>query len=192
MKTRVLLLSLVLSAGAYATVRPLLFQEPSMPEVTEHHKRILAGVGEWEGTITMHIPEMEPQTMPAQETVEAVGEYWTTSTFTADMGMPFIGKSSLGYDSDKKQYVGTWIDSTTTHLVVMNGEFDAKKNALIMRWKAPNWLDDGASADFRSETIQRADAFVSTFFVGEGEGMKHMEIKMKRKTAATDAAADKK
>jgi len=193
MKSRVLLLSLVLSAGAFATVRPLLFQEPPMPEVTDHHKRVLAGVGEWEGTITMFMPGMEPQTMPAQEKVEAVGEYWTTSTFTSDMGgMQFTGKSSLGYDSDKKQYVGTWIDSTTTYLTVMQGEFDAKKNMLVTRWKGPNWAGDGSMIDFRNETVVRADASVSTFYMGAGEGTKHMEIKLKRKAAADDTSADKK
>lgn len=193
MKTRVLLLSLVLSAGAFATVRPLLFQEPAMPEVTDHHKRLLSGVGEWEGTITIFMPGMEATPMPAQENVEALGDYWTTSTFTADMqGMSFIGKSSLGYDTDKKQYVGTWIDSTTTYLTVMNGEFDSKKNMLVMRWKAPNWMGDGSLVDFRNETVVRADASVSTFYMGEGEGTKHMEIKLKRKAAAVDAGTDKK
>lgn len=192
MKTRVLLLSLVLSAGAFATVRPMLFQEPAMPDVTEHHKRVLSGVGEWEGTITMYMPGMEPQPMPAHETVEAVGPYWTTSTFTSDMGgMQFMGKSSLGYDSDKKQYVSTWIDSTTTYLTVMHGEFDAKKNMLVMRWKGPNWMGDGSETDFRNETVQRADASVSTFYMGAGEGTKSMEIKLKRKAAAVPAGAPK-
>lgn len=193
MKSRVLLLSLVLSAGAFATVRPMLVQEPAMPEVTDHHKRVLSAVGEWEGTITVHMPEMEPQTLPARETVEAVGPYWASSTFTAGEGaMGFSGKSSLGYDNDKKQYVGTWIDSTTTYLTVMHGEFDATKNALVMRWKGPNWMGDGAETDFRSESIQRADAMVSTFYMGAGEGTKTMEIKLKRKAAAVDASADKK
>jgi hypothetical protein len=194
MKTRVLLLTLALSAGAFAAVRPMLVQEPEMPEVTEHHKRILSGVGDWEGTITMFIPGMPSEPMPAQEKVEACGPYWTTSTFTSDMGgMEFMGKSSLGYDSDKKQYVGTWIDSTTTNLTVMSGEFDAKKNMLITRWKGPNWTGDGAMVDFRNETVVRADASVSTFYAGDGEGTKHMEIKLKRKAAkAIDADAPKK
>lgn len=192
MKTSVLLLTVVLTAGSFAAVRPLLHQEHEMTPVTEHHKRILAGVGEWEGTVTMIMPGAEPMTMSARETVEAVGEYWTTSTFTADMpGMAFTGKSVLGYDSDKKQYVGTWLDSTVTYLTVMHGEFDAQKNAIVMRWKAPNWMSDGSLADFRSETVHRADAAVSTFYVGEGEGTKHMEIRMKRKAAAgADADAD--
>ena len=164
-----------------------------MPEVTEHHKRILAGVGDWEGTITMFMPGAEPTPMPAQEKVEALGSYWTTSTFTSDMGgMAFMGKSSLGYDTEKKQYVGTWIDSTTTYLTVMTGEFDAKKSALIMRWKGPNWTGDGTIVDFRNESIQRADAMVTTFYMGAGEGTKHMEIKMKRKAAPVDAGAGKK
>ncbi len=164
-----------------------------MPEVTDHHKRVQASVGEWEGTITMFMPDTEPQAMPASETVSALGPYWTTSAFTSDMGgMAFQGASTLGYDSDKKQYVGTWIDSTTTYLTVMHGEFDAAKNALVMHWQGPNWMAGGGLVDFRSETVTRGDAYVSTFFMGGADGAKHMEIKMKRKAAAVDAASDKK
>jgi len=143
---------------------------------------VLAGVGEWEGTFTMFMPGAEPMVFPCAETVVAVGDYWTTSTFRSDMGgMPFAGASSLGYDADKKQYVGTWLDSTTTYLTVMHGDFDAAKNMLVMRWQGPNWMGDGSLVDFRFEHVQRGDAFVSAFFMGEGE--KHMEIKMKRKAA---------
>jgi hypothetical protein len=181
-RTRTILLSLVLTAGAFAAVRPTFLQEPEMPEVTKHHERLAAGVGDWEGTLTMFMPGMDPQPMPAAESVVAVGPYWTTSKFTADMGaMAFVGASSLGYDSEKKQYVGTWIDSTTTYLTVMHGEFDDAKGALVMHWQGPNWVAGSGTTDYRSETVQRADAYVSTFYMGEGAGTKHMEIKMKRK-----------
>ncbi|MEZ6016281.1 MAG: DUF1579 family protein [Planctomycetota bacterium] len=188
-RTRTLLLSLALSAGTfagtYAAVRPLVVQEPEMPEVTEHHKRVLAGAGEWEGTITMFMPGMDPMTSPAAETVTALGDYWTTSNFTSDMGgMAFKGHSTMGYDTEKKQYVGTWIDSTATYLTVTHGEFDAAKNALVMHWKGPNYMGQNELIDFRSETVSRADVSVSTFYMGEGAGTKHMEIKMKRKAAA--------
>lgn len=187
-RTTVALLTLTLTAGAFAAVRPVLFQEPQMPDVTEQHKLVQAGVGEWEGTLTMFMPDMEPTPMTAKESVTAVGDYWTTSRFEADMGgMPFFGASTLGYDSDKKQFVGTWIDSTTTYMTVMHGEFNKEKNTLVMHWEGPNWMGDGALIPFRMESVHRADVAVTNFFMGEGQTTRHMEIKMKRKAAAGSA-----
>lgn len=181
-RTRIVLASLALTAGAFAATRPFAAQEPQMPEVTAQHKHVLAGVGEWEGTFTMFMPGSEPMVYPCQETVVAVGDYWTTSSFRSDMGgMPFAGASTLGYDSEKKQFVGTWLDSTSTSLTIMHGEHNADSNTLVMRWQGPNWMGDGSLVDFRMESVQRGDAMVSSFSMGDGP--KHMEIKMKRKAA---------
>lgn len=188
LRTRHALLTLALTAGAVAAVRPFVAQD--MPQPTDEHRMVLGAVGEWEGNLTMYMPGMEPTTAPCSETVTAVGEFWTTSRFTMEfMDMPFTGVGCNGYDTKKKKFVGTWIDSMTTSLSVMEGDFDKAKNALVMRWTAPDPAT-GEMIQHRSETVFRADAYVMQMFQGEG-GEKTMEIKMKRKAAATDANADK-
>ena len=37
------------------------------------------------------------------------------------MGMPFTGVGYTGYDNIKKQYVGTWMDSMSTSVMVSTG-----------------------------------------------------------------------
>lgn len=188
-RTRTLLLSLALAAGAFAAARPLLQEQ--MPQATEHHKHLVAMAGEWEGTITMFMPDAEPMVSPARETVRPVGELWTVSDFSSDMmGMAFHGHGTNGYDPERKKYVGTWIDSTSTYLTVMEGEYDSSRHVMVWRWKAPNYMGQGELIDFRMESTARADAYVTAFFMGDSKE-KHMEIKMKRK-AAGDADADKK
>jgi len=191
-KTRLALGVLALSAVSVAAVRPILFQEPQLPEVTDHHKMLLKGVGEWEGTLTMNMPGME-EPVPVQESVTAVGDYWTTSKFTGNFGgMPFHGTGVTGYDATKKQFVGTWVDNMTSHLSIMNGSYDAKTSKLTMNWEAPDQAT-GAMAVHRMETIHRSDAVVSHFFMGEGDAaVETMVIKMKRKSKAMDASASDK
>lgn len=170
-------LSLLLAAGAWATYRPA--QDMPMPTPGAEHAELLKGVGEWSGTLTMLAPGMSQDPTPCREWVSAIGELWTTSTFKCDFGgMAFVGSGSLGYDTEKKAYVGTWIDSMTTRLTVMEGNKDAARKALVMHYEAPNPMD-GKLTKHRIETVhESADAYTSTFYMGDA---KHMVIAMKRK-----------
>ena len=168
----------VLAAGAWAAFRPA----QGMPQPTPEHADLLKGVGTWEGTLTMFVPGMSQDPLPCKEVVEGIGDLWTSATFSCDMmGMAFTGSGVMGYDTERKLFVGTWVDSTTTRLVVMEGKMDPAKKALVMRYEAPNPMD-GQMTQHRIETVRdSADAYTSTFFMGAGEGQKHMAIAMKRR-----------
>jgi hypothetical protein len=177
---RLVLAAFVLASlgTAVAALRPV--QE--MPTPTQEHAQLQKGVGEWEGTLTMSAPGVPAEPMPCRETVTGIGAFWTVSTFTCDFGgMPFIGSGSMGYDTERKLYVGTWIDAMTTRLTVMEGKMDPAKKALVMKYEGPEPMT-GKIVPHRIETVHEgADAYTSTFFMGEGEGQKHMVIAMKRK-----------
>lgn len=162
---------------AFAALRPA----QDVPQPAPEHAELLEGVGEWEGTLSMMVPGMPSDGIPCTETVSAVGGFWTTSKFTCDFGgAPFVGAGSLGFDSARGLWVGTWIDSMTTRLTVMEGKVDPKTQALVMRYTGPHPLT-GEMVPHRVETVhQGADAYTSTFFMGEGEGQKHMVIAMRR------------
>lgn len=165
---------------AWAALRPA--QDMAMPTPGPEHAELLGGVGEWEGTLTMLAPGMSPDPVPCRETVVGVGAFWTSSTFTCDMGgMPFVGSGVMGYDTAKKAFVGTWVDGFTTRLTVMEGRMDPAKKALVMHYKGPDPMT-GKETSHRIETVHEGpDAYTSTFFRGEGEGVKNMSITMKRK-----------
>ncbi len=186
--TRTLVCLLALSAGAVAAVRPFTAQQATEP--TKHHERLLAGVGQWEGTITNYmIPGMEKEGMaaPCTETVQSVGKLWTTSRFVMEMpGMRFEGAGLLGWDVDKNKFVGTWVDSFTGHITMMEGDWNADTNAIEMHWEAAD-AATGEMVPHRSETVHRADASVMSFYMGEGDAEKRsMVIAMKRKPAAAE------
>jgi len=58
----------------------------------------------------------------ATETVEKIGEFWTLGRYQCDlMGMPFVGRATLGYEPHNKRFVSTWIDSMSPALFVLIG-----------------------------------------------------------------------
>jgi hypothetical protein len=178
MRIRTSLLALALTAGTLTAASVALTQET--PQPTENHALVLEGVGTWEGTLTSHFPGMPAEPVEARETVEAVGSFWTQATFEClFMGAPYKGTGCVGYDSTKEAFVGTWIDSMSSYLAVMEGEIDEKTGKLVMRWEAPGMTGD--MVNHRSETVRKDDSYTSTFFMGEGdEEMKSMVIEMKR------------
>ena len=102
----------------------------------KEHEAIVAGAGKWEGTLTM-FGDQEMPPIPVQQTVEAIGPFWTQTRFTGDfMGMPYVGTGCVGYDPSTKKYVGTWIDNTWSAFGLMEGERGAD-GKLVMRWTAP-------------------------------------------------------
>lgn len=178
----------VLCAGAVALTTtglvpaPFSFlQEEEKP--TKHHEHMMKSVGEWEGVVALHGP-MEGQKMEASETITAIGPFWTTSDFRAEfMGFPFSGRSVMGYDAKAKKAVGTWCDSSSSYLSVMEGTVDEETGDVEMRWDQP--FMGGPMAPHRSVTHVEGDSYTSEFYVTiEGEEMHSMTIAMKRKKAA--------
>lgn len=107
-------------------------QAPEMPQPTESHQRLAEDVGTWTGEmkVWMNGPDADPVVLPTKEVVTMMsGGFWSISKFESG---PFKGQGQFGFDPVKKKYVGTWIDSTTPFLNVMEGTFDEEKKELVM------------------------------------------------------------
>ncbi|MEM7307464.1 MAG: DUF1579 family protein [Planctomycetota bacterium] len=192
LRSRILAPVLLLAAGTlgFAAMLPAT-QEPIPP--TAHHQRLMDGVGMWEGTIAMMVPGFDSTPQKATEKVEAFGSYWTNTHFQCEfMGQPYHGRGSFGFDPKSGKHLGTWIDTMSPHLSVMEGEFDEGTKTLTMHWDAPDMT--GEIRPHRSVTVYKGDSpdtmsYTMSFFVGEGEGMKTMEIKMAKKSGAVEAGS---
>lgn len=133
---------------------------------TPHHERIMEDLGTWTAEGKLMLPGMPAMKFSANEVNTKLGEYWVLSTFEGDMmGLPFEGRATAGYDPNKKQYVGTWIDNMNPGLAVMTGssdddgvitwhweQFDAMMGR-VMKYKSVNrHLGDGKRS-FHSFTV---------------------------------------
>jgi hypothetical protein len=77
------------------------------------------------------------------------GGMWVLSRFEGSFGAAkFEGRGQFGFDPVKKKYVGTWIDSMSTILSVLEGEYDAKT-------KTMTYVGDGYDPDRKAKFTQK-------------------------------------
>ena len=94
-------------------------------------------------------------------------------------GMKFMGRGLFGYDPVKKKYVGTWIDSTSTILSVLEGDYDAKTKTMTL---VGDGYDPAQKAKFTQKmvtTTKEDGTRVFTLFMkfeGQPAEVKFMEI----------------
>ena len=132
---------------------PAMAQEPPpAPKPLPEHKILAADVGAWDATIKAYMqgPDAEPAVSKGSEINEVLpGGLWVLSRFEGDFGgVKFVGRGQFGYDPVKKKFVGTWIDSYSTILSVLEGVYDAKT-------KTMTYVSDGYDPEHKAKFTQK-------------------------------------
>jgi hypothetical protein len=101
-------------------------------------------------------------------------------------GGPATTVMTLGYDPQKKRYVGTWIGSMMTHLWVYDGELDAAGNALTLNSEGPSMApgSEGKMVKYRDVIEFKSDdhRVLTSHALGEdGEWSQFMTAHYRRK-----------
>ncbi len=124
-------LALVLAIGAAMRAAEA---PPKMPDPAKEHLWLQQFVGQWEANVEMYMePGKPPQVSKGQETVRSLGEFWTVADFKGTFtDKPFTGMMTLGYDPQKKKYVGFWVDSASSQLWKYEGTVDATSKILTL------------------------------------------------------------
>ena len=99
-------------------------------EPQKEHQWLHKLVGEWtsEGEASMG-PGKPTEKFKSTERVRSLGGLWVLGESTGDMpgGGTATMLMTLGYDPQKKRFVGTWIGSMMTYLWVYDGSLDASR-----------------------------------------------------------------
>lgn len=156
----------------------------SAPE--KEHDWLQRFVGEWayEHECAAE-PGKEPMKSHGTERVRPVGRLWVACEGQGEMpgGGVAVMILTLGYDTPRKKFVGTWIGSMMTTLWAYEGTLDPAGRVLTLETEGPNVMGDGKVARFR-EVIEWSDDDNRTFtsFVqGEDGGWKQvMKARYKR------------
>jgi hypothetical protein len=159
---------------------------PEMPKPVEQHQWLQQLTGEW----TTHVeatmePGAAPITSEGTETVRSIGGFWVMAENQGDfMGAPFTGILTLGYDTEKGRYIGTWIDSMTDRLWTYEGSVDASGKKLTLECDGPCPMRPGETVTFReSIEIKSKDhkVFTSAIQNDDGSWMTMLTIDYRRK-----------
>ncbi|HKO88501.1 MAG TPA: DUF1579 domain-containing protein [Burkholderiales bacterium] len=125
--------------------------EHEMPKVEflEQHRWLKQLVGEWICTMDTPMPNGEPA-KAAVERFRALGDIWVqgeTQTEIPGVG-PAVMQMTLGYDPQKKRFVGTWFGSMMNYLWVYEGDLDAAGKVLTLNAEGPSMAGEGGMAKY--------------------------------------------
>lgn len=152
------------------------------------HELLASWNGTWAGETTMWDYEgASPQKSTSTEVNSMIlGGKYQTSKHTGDMmGMPFEGISTTAYDNATKQFVATWIDTWSTGIMTMTGNWDEASKTLTLTGKTPDICRPGKECTMRQVITVVDDNTHNMVMYGPdsktGKEYKVMELKMTRK-----------
>jgi hypothetical protein len=178
MKTFALALLLALAASPV--------QEMPQSQKVDQHAWLQQLVGEWTATAEATMaPGAEPMKMESTESVRSIGGLWIVAEGKGDLaGTPVTTLLTLGYDPDKKTFVGTWIDSMQTHLWTYTGTLDDAKKVLTLEAEGPSFDDPTKTAKYRDViTLESPDVkkLASSMLGADGKWTTFLKAEYRRK-----------
>ena len=121
-------------------------------EPQKEHQWLQQLVGEWTSEADCSMGPGQPSTKSyGTERVRMVGGVWMVGEGQGEMpgGGTATMIMTLGYDPQKKKYLGTWIGSMMTHMWHYDGEMDASGRILTLSAEGPSMAGDGTMAQYQ-------------------------------------------
>lgn len=171
-----------------------LLQDPEPQKPLAQHAWLQQLVGEWTCKAEASMGDgQEPMRMESTETCRAFGDTWVVAEGAATMnGQPFRSMLTIGYDVDKKVFVGTWIDTIQTHMFVYRGTLDDAKKVLTLETEGPSFDDPAKTATYRDaiEIVGPDHKRMTSSMRGEdGKWVEFMKADFHRKKGASKGGA---
>ena len=125
---------------------------PKMPEPQKEHQWLQQLVGDWTTEIECVMGPGQPaMKSKGTETVRSLGGLWVVCDGRGEMpdgGLTTV-VLTLGYDPQRKRYVGTFIGSMMTHLWLYDGPLDPASKVLTLETEGPSMSGEGKLASYK-------------------------------------------
>lgn len=160
----------------------------------EAHKVLNAFEGTWKAVISSWMAPGAPPSMSEGTMTNrwVLGGRWLRQEYSGTfMEMPFDGLGYFGHDNIKQQYVGTWMDTMGTGMMVSSGSYDAGAKAFAMTGSFTD--PTGAEKKTREviKIVSNDKHTMEMFGPGpDGKEYKMMEIVYTRAAAPSTKARD--
>lgn len=182
--TMLKLLTQSLMAVVFLTCAAAAQEAPQPSQPGKEHEWLKQLAGEW----TTHGkadngPGQPPFECDGTESTTTLGELWIVTRGEAHAaGMTVNSMLTLGYNSEKKKFVGTWVDSMFNHMWKYEGTLDESGKALTLMTEGPNMMKPGEMAKYK-EVLELKDKDHKTFtshMEVNGEWVKFMSVEATR------------
>jgi hypothetical protein len=115
------------------------------PRTGPEMDRLRSMEGSWNATVKMGGQESQGR----MNWRMGLGGNWLVGRFEGDYkGTRLFGQGFDTYDPMKKKYVSVWIDSMSSSPMIMEGDYDKDRNALVMEGEGPG--QDGKPTKFKA------------------------------------------
>ncbi len=111
---------------------------PKAPMPQKEHEWLKQLEGEWvTDAEAIFEPGKPPVKCKGTETVRSLGGFWSVGEMKTEvMGVTMTGVMTVGYDAQKKKYVGTWVCSMCDLMFKYEGAVQGK--VLTLETEGPN------------------------------------------------------
>jgi len=131
---------------------------PEMPKPQKEHEWLKKFEGEWESKSQIFMEPGKPIESKGTETARMMGGFWITSEGKGEMmGSTMNYVMTLGYDTAKKKYVGTMIDSMTSNMWQYVGSLNEAGTILTLETEGPCPMRGGKLTEFKDITEFKSD-----------------------------------
>jgi hypothetical protein len=147
---------------------------PAMPKPTKEHQLLAQFAGEWKTRAeAAPAPGQEPLVCEGTESARLLGGFFLVGESQAEMmGQPVESVLTIGYDTEKKKYVGTFVCSVGGELWQYEGTMDESGKKLTLNTEGPSMMDPTKRAKYR-EVLELKDkdhkVFTSEIETAEGK-----------------------
>lgn len=156
-----------------------------MPQPTKEHEWLQKFVGAWETDIEVYMePGKPPMKSKGSHRDRMVGGLWLISE-GGNNAIPYQFVLTLGYDSKLGKYVGTWIDTMTSHIWKYQGTVNAAGNILTLETEGPSPMSPDKVSKFREVTEFKSKDhryFTSSMLGADGKWSTVLTVSSRRKT----------
>lgn len=149
--------------------------------MTEQHRWLGRLAGDWAWTMEAEAPEPggAPVTDSGTEAVRSLEGVWMMmeSRGSTPEGGSATSVMTLGYDTDRQRFVGTFVGSMMTNLWVYEGTLDDAGQVLTLNTEGPSYTEEGKMAKYRDTLEFRGDGHrvqTSSFLHGDGTWRRFM------------------
>jgi Protein of unknown function (DUF1579) len=163
-------------------------QQPMMKaEPQREHQWLHKLVGEWTYETEAPIQPGQPAVKATgTESVRSLGGVWVLAEGQGEMpgGGPATTLMTLGYDPDRKKFVGTWIGSMMTYLWPYSGKLDAAERVLTLDSEGPSMADPGKTTQYRDVIEFKSDDYrtlTAHVLADDGTWQQLMMVEYRRK-----------
>ena len=157
---------------------------PGMSTPTKEHEWLRRFVGEWESDIEAFMdPSQPPMKSKGASSERMLGDLWLLSEGGND-AMPYKFLLILGYDPNKRKYVGTWTDTMAAYLWKYEGTVNAAGNILTLETEGPSPMTPDRISKFREVTEFKSNdhrVFTSSIQGEDGKWSKMLTVTSRRK-----------